>query len=108
MNASPKPRRRLALRIAAAGALAAVPLAFVAIPATAATPDNTSAPAPVATQPAAAPTQATLVDWNDHHDWHHHDHDGGWNNNGGDNGGGWNNPGGPLQGLLPDTGSAGL
>ncbi len=67
-------RRRLIARIAVAGAVAAAPVAAVAVPAFADTPS-------------AAP-----VDWHDHdHDgWrhHHHDHDD------------WNGPGGP-GGFLP-------
>ncbi|WP_405487506.1 hypothetical protein [Nocardia sp. NBC_00511] len=89
--------RRLALRIAAAGALVAIPLAVVALPATAnaATPDN-------------APANAQAIDWHDGHHHHHHG-DGGWNNNNGwDNNNGWNNGAPVIPGLpgLPSTGSA--
>ncbi|MFE3257753.1 hypothetical protein ACFXPS_20290 [Nocardia sp. NPDC059091] len=106
-----KPRRRLALRLAAAGALAAIPLAVVALPANAATPDD-----------AATPVVAQQID--DHGPWdhdrdHHHDHDndGGWNNgdNGWNNGGwnnngdnGWNNNQAPAPAWLPPTGSFGM
>jgi len=95
--------RRVAARVAIAGALAVVPLAAVAGPALA----DTTAHAP-----AAAP-----IDWR-HHGWDHGgggwDHGGGWHHHGWDHGdGGWNpgwNPG--WGGGLPDlgdldTGSAG-
>ncbi|MFE2995830.1 hypothetical protein ACFXG4_12550 [Nocardia sp. NPDC059246] len=109
-----KPRRRLALRLAAAGALAAIPLAVVALPANAATPDD-----------AATPAVAQQIDdhgpWDHDRDHHRHDHDndGGWNNgdngwnNNGDNGwnngdNGWNNNPAPAPAWLPPTGSFGM
>ncbi|AYF74700.1 hypothetical protein D7D52_13420 [Nocardia yunnanensis] len=102
MSAITTPRRRLALRLAAAGALAAIPLAVIALPANAATPEDN---APVAAQP---------IDGQWHHHHHHHDGDG-WNGNGdndnGWNGNGWDNnaPAPALPGLpgvpLPSTGS---
>ncbi|WP_330184105.1 hypothetical protein OHB26_11125 [Nocardia sp. NBC_01503] len=75
-NSTPaKSRRRMGLRIAAAGILAAVPLALITLPATAsaATPDNTIAVAQQVDQPG----------WDgqdrDHHDGDHRgdrgDHD---------------------------------
>ncbi|MFF2553533.1 hypothetical protein ACFVUS_21215 [Nocardia sp. NPDC058058] len=103
-SAPKKSRRRMALRVAAAGVLAAVPLALVALPATAsaATPDNTVAVAQQVDQPG----------WNggDNDRDHHHrgnrgdhpgDHD--WNQGGqpGDN----TPPPAPWQ--PPATGSAG-
>ncbi|MTE11967.1 hypothetical protein [Nocardia aurantiaca] len=106
MSATTKPRRRLALRLAAAGALAAIPLAVVALPANAATPDD-----------ASTPVIAQQID--DHGPWdhdrdrdhHRHDHDGDWNGNSGWNNGdnGWNNA--PAQApapWLPPTGSFGM
>ncbi|MCU1642068.1 MAG: hypothetical protein JWN03_2343 [Nocardia sp.] len=81
--------RRIAVRVAFAGVLAAVPLSALAIPASA---------------DATVPT-ATDVDWH-HHDWDHHDrdhHD--WDHHD------WHNPGDWNQGIpfpVPfDTGSAG-
>lgn len=92
--------RRLAARIAVAGALAVVPLAAVAGPALA----DTAAPAP----------SAVPVDWHDHGgDWFHHgwDHDGwnhGWHHHGWNHGWvpGWF-PGGDDDWGMPSTGSAG-
>ncbi|MVU79811.1 hypothetical protein GPX89_21520 [Nocardia sp. ET3-3] len=102
MSAITKPRRRLALRLAAAGALAAIPLAVVALPANAATPDDSG-----------SPVVAQQVDdhgpWDndrDHHDRdrHRHDNDNDWNgNNGWDN----NNPPPAPAPWLPPTGSFG-
>ncbi|MGV9663082.1 hypothetical protein ACWDUL_19210 [Nocardia niigatensis] len=112
MSATTKPRRRLALRLAAAGALAAIPLAVVAIPSNAATPDDGN-----------APVVAQQIDdhgpWDHDRDHHRHDHDGdwndgdnGWNNNGwnnNDNGGnGWNNNTPAPAPWMPPTGSFGM
>ncbi|MEU1425743.1 hypothetical protein ABZ412_01540 [Nocardia sp. NPDC005746] len=97
MSALDKPRRRLALRLAAAGFLAAIPLTVVALPANAATPADTT-----------APVVAQQIDdngpWDHDHDRdrdrHDRDHDGDWNNNG------WNNNPAPAP-ALPPTGSFG-
>ncbi|MFE3191570.1 hypothetical protein ACFXHA_21350 [Nocardia sp. NPDC059240] len=107
MSAIKTPRRRFALRLAAAGALAAIPLAVIALPANAATPDDSSTP--------VVAQQIDDHDW-DHHHRHDHDHDG-WNGGNGWNGNGWNNNGGGDNGWdnntpapapwLPSTGSFG-
>ncbi|WP_433592360.1 hypothetical protein [Nocardia sp. CA-145437] len=107
MSALHKPRRRLALRLAAAGFLAAIPLAVVALPANAATPADTT-----------APVVAQQIDdngpWDHDHDrdrdrdrdHHDRDHDGDWNRNGDWNNNGWNNDPAPAP-ALPPTGSFG-
>ncbi|MEV6068312.1 hypothetical protein AB0L82_17310 [Nocardia sp. NPDC052001] len=104
MTASSSPRksrRRMALRIAAAGVLAAVPLALVALPATAATPDT-----PTAVQVDQNwPGQNNDGDRDHHHRGNRGDHPGDrdWNRGGqpGDN----TPPPAPWQ--PPATGSAG-
>ncbi|MGW4241921.1 hypothetical protein [Nocardia sp. NPDC004722] len=99
MSALETPRRRFALRLAAAGALAAIPLAVVALPANAATSDDSNAP--------VVAQQIDDHDWDHHH--HRHDHDGwngnGWNGNGDNNG--WDNNTPAPAPWLPDTGSFG-
>ncbi|MFF0633937.1 hypothetical protein ACFYTS_15685 [Nocardia sp. NPDC004151] len=101
MSALDKPRRRLALRLAAAGFLAAIPLAVVALPANAATPADTTAPVVAQQIDDNGPwDHAHDRDRDRDRDRHDRDHDGDWNNNG------WNNNPAPAP-ALPPTGSFG-
>ncbi|WP_030516729.1 hypothetical protein [Nocardia sp. NRRL WC-3656] len=84
LSSTSSSRRRLIARIAVAGAIAAAPVAAVAVPAFADTPS------------------ATQIDWHDHDGWrHHHDRD-----RDHDNGPWQSGPGGFLPGP-PPTGSFG-
>ncbi|MFE3100205.1 hypothetical protein [Nocardia tengchongensis] len=109
MSSSNKPRRRLALRLAAAGFLAAIPLAVVALPANAAPPGDSSTPV-VAQQIDDHGNGDRDRDHDRDRDRHDHDRDGDWNHNGDGNGwngnGGWNDNPAPAP-VLPPTGSFG-
>ncbi|WP_327142996.1 hypothetical protein [Nocardia sp. NBC_01327] len=102
MSSTAPRKRRLGMRLAAAGALAVVPLALFALPATAsaATPDSS----PVVAQQVDQDWQGHGGDRDHRHD---HDHDGNWQ---GGNPGNWQGGGDQNQPPVwtpPSTGSFG-